>query len=435
MKLEFDMNINKSDIVKYFESGIKKDSNCRIGIEHEKFLFDKNTQKRIDYTTIRKLFSELYEFGWRPIYEGKNIIALNNDKKNITLEPGNQIELAGEKLNNIHETCSESHNYLFELKQATKKLNLSIVSSGFDPVSKIEEIPSNPKKRYLLMTSEMPKNGPLSLDMMYRSCGTQINLDYTSEKDFSKKFFISSRIVPLIIAMFANSGVVEKKDSGYLSYRSHVWQNTSRGGLPKIFLEIMDFEKYSDFAINYPLLFIFRNEEYINPNGKTFKDFIDGNIKDVSLPNTSDLSNHLSTIFTENRLKKYIEIRSIDACGWDCLCAGPAFLTGLIYGNIDETFDLVKSWKIENILSAYEEAPKRGFNTNFEGKDLYYWSNLIFNIAKKGLDKRNKLNKKNLNESKFLSHLEEIIKSKNTNAENILNKFTKNKDLINFDEK
>ena len=367
------MNINKSDIVKYFESGIKKDTNCKIGIEHEKFLFDKNTQKRIDYTTIRKLFSELYEFGWRPIYEGKNIIALNNDKKNITLEPGNQIELAGEKLNNIHETCSESHNYLFELKQATKKLNLSIVSSGFDPVSKIEEIPSNPKKRYLLMTSEMPKNGPLSLDMMYRSCGTQINLDYTSEKDFSKKFFISSRIVPLIIAMFANSGVVEKKDSGYLSYRSHVWQNTSRGGLPKIFLEKMDFEKYSDFAINYPLLFIFRNEEYINPNGKTFKDFIDGNIKDISLPNTSDLSNHLSTIFTENRLKKYIEIRSIDACGWDCLCAGPAFLTGLIYGNIDETFDLVKNWKIENILSAYEEAPKRGFNTNFEGKDLYYW--------------------------------------------------------------
>ena len=133
------MNINKSDIVKYFESGIKKDSNCRIGIEHEKFLFDKNTQKRIDYTTIRKLFSELYEFGWRPIYEGKNIIALNNDKKNITLEPGNQIELAGEKLNNIHETCSESHNYLFELKQATKKLNLSIVSSGFDPVSKIHQ--------------------------------------------------------------------------------------------------------------------------------------------------------------------------------------------------------------------------------------------------------------------------------------------------------
>ncbi len=128
-------------------------------------------------------------------------------------------------------------------------------------------------------------------------------------------------------------------------------------------------------------------------------------------------------------------MRSIDACGWDCLCAGPALLTGLIYGNIDETFDLIKKWKLENILSAYEEAPKRGFNTNFEGKDLYYWSNLIIAIAKKGLDKRNILNKNNLNESKFLSHLEEIIRSKNTNAENILNKFRKNKDLINFDEK
>ena len=229
------MNINKSDVVNYFESGIKKDSECRIGIEHEKFLFNKNTQKRIDYITIQKLFNELFEFGWKPIYEGKNIIALNNGKKNITLEPGNQIELAGEKLNNVHEICSESQDYLFELKQTSKKLNLSILSLGFDPVSKIEEIPSNPKKRYSLMTNEMPKNGPLSLDMMYRSCGTQINLDYTSEEDFSKKFFVSSRIVPLIIAIFANSGIVEKKNSGYLSYRSHVWQNTSRGGLPKIF--------------------------------------------------------------------------------------------------------------------------------------------------------------------------------------------------------
>ena len=178
-----------------------------------------------------------------------------------------------------------------------------------------------------------------------------------------------------------------------------------------------------------------RNDKFINTKGKNFKDFIEGKIKNISLPNSSDLSNHLSTIFTENRLKKYIEIRSMDACGWDCLCAGPAFITGLIYGNIDETYDLVKKWKLENILSAYEEAPKKGFNTKFEGKDLYYWSNLVLNLSKKGLDNRNIFNEGNLNESKFLAHTREIIKSKTTNAENILNRFKNNKNLINFYEK
>lgn len=419
------MNINKSDVVKYFESGIKKDSDCRIGIEHEKFLFDKNTQKRINYITIQKLFNELYEFGWRPIYEGKNVIALNNGKKNITLEPGNQIELAGEKLNNIHETCSESQNYLFELKQATKKLNLSIVSSGFDPVSKIEEIPSNPKKRYSLMTNEMPKNGPLSLDMMYRTCGTQINLDYTSEEDFSKKFLVSSRIVPLIIAMFANSGVVEKKDSGYLSYRSHVWQNTSRGGLPKIFLENMDFEKYADFAINFPLLFIYKNEEHKNLNNKTFGDFMKGSLSEVNnhLPTFEDLELHLSTIFTEIRLKKYIEMRSLDACEWDCHCAGPAFYTGLIYGKLDESLDLIKDWKSEDVLKAYLDAPKKGLKTEINGKSILEWGKILLNISNKGLIGRNFKNKTGNDETIFLKNIEQILQQNKTKAEKTLENF------------
>ena len=429
------MEINSKDqIINYFLSGAKK--NVFIGVENEKFLFQEKNNVRATYSDIKKVF-EIFKkkFEWKEVKENENIVGLKIDGKSISLEPGNQIELSGDKLSNIHEVCSESYDFQNQLDQICKETGLKTMSIGYDPITKLGNAPKNPKQRYELMTKEMPKGGKLSLNMMYQTSGTQINLDYLSEDDFKKKFKIISYLTPISIAIFANSTILENKPSGYLSYRSKVWQNTSRGGLPKIFLEKMDFEKYSDFAINYPLLFIFRNEEYINTNGKTFKDFIDGNIKNVSLPNISDLSNHLSTIFTENRLKKYIEIRSIDACGWDCLCAGPALLTGLIYGNIDETFDLVKKWKLENILSAYEVAPKRGFNTNFEGKDLYYWSNLIFAIAKKGLDKRNILNKNNLNESKFLSHLEEIIKSKNTNAENILNKFRKNKDLINFDEK
>ena len=429
------MSLNKKNIIDYFQSGSKSHNECSIGIEHEKFLFYEKNNQRINYESILEIFKELYEFGWKPVYEGQNIIALNKGKKNITLEPGNQIELSGENLKNIHEACSESQNYLFELKQVTKRLNIQIVSSGFDPFSKLNEIPSNPKKRYSLMTKEMPKEGRLSLDMMYRSCGTQVNLDYVSENDFSKKFFVLNRIVPIIIALFANSSIIEKKKSKFLSYRSYVWQNTSRGGLPKIFLEKMDFEKYADFIINYPVLFIQKNENYFNPNGKTFKDFIEGKIEFKKTPSEKDLTNHLSTIFTETRLKKYIEFRSMDACGWDCLCAGPALLTGIIYSNLDEAYNIVRNWDSKDILSAYKDAPKKGFKTSLNKKDLYYWSSILINLGKKGLNNRNILNRNKSNEVKFLSHLENIILNKNTNAENILNKFSKDKNLSFFYEK
>ena len=429
------MSLNKKNIIDYFQSGSKSHNECGIGIEHEKLLFYEKNNQRINYESILEMFKELYEFGWKPVYEGQNIISLNKGKKNITLEPGNQIELSGENLKNIHEACSESQNYLFELKQVTKRLNIQIVSSGFDPFSKLNEIPSNPKKRYSLMTKQMPKEGRLSLDMMYRSCGTQVNLDYVSENDFSKKFFVLNRIVPIIIALFANSSIIEKKESKFLSYRSFVWQNTARGGLPKIFLEKMDFEKYADFIINYPVLFIQKNENYFNPNGKTFKDFIEGKIEFKKTPSEKDLTNHLSTIFTETRLKKYIEFRSMDACGWDCLCAGPALLTGIIYSNLDEAFNVVRNWDSKDILSAYKDAPKKGFKTSLNKKDLYYWSSILINLGKEGLNNRNILNRNKSNEVQFLSHLENIILNKNTNAENMLNKFSKDKNLSFFYEK
>ena len=269
------MIISKEHIIEYFNSGIKKTKDFKIGIEHEKFLFNNRDNSRVNYSKIKQMFEALLEFGWNPILEEKNIIALNKGGKNITLEPGNQIELSGDKLNNIHEGCAESYDYLFELKQVTKKLDINIVSAGFDPISKLDEIPNNPKQRYKIMTKDMPKNGRLSLDMMYRTCGTQLNIDYESEDDFLKKFQIANSIVPLTISLFANSSIVEKKNSKYLSYRSKVWQNTSRGGLPKLFLEKLDFEKYADYIIDHQLLFIRKNEKYISGNKYTFKHFMD----------------------------------------------------------------------------------------------------------------------------------------------------------------
>ena len=422
---------SKEQIIEYFKSGIKDQKDFKIGIEHEKFLFNNQNNKRIDYSKIKEMFSALLEFGWNPILEKDNIIGLNKGGKNITLEPGNQIELSGDKLNNIHEACAESQDYLFELKQVTKKLNINIVSAGFDPISKLNEIPNNPKQRYKLMTKDMPLGGELSLDMMYRTCGTQLNIDYSSEEDFVKKFKVVNSIVPISISLFANSSIVEKKKSDYLSYRSKVWQNTSRGGLPKIFFENLSFEKYADFIISFPILFIENNGNYISGRKYTFGDFMKSKINEIDnrLPNKNDLSTHLSTIFTENRLKKYIELRSMDTCGWDCLCAGPAFYIGMLYGNLDEVHDLISKWERDKIMNAYLEAPQKGLNTELMGKDLLYWASSLLDLSRRGLEKRDILNRNKRNETLFLNHLQKIIDNKRTNADHMISKFSKKEDL------
>ena len=425
------MITNKNQIIEYFKSGIKKPQDFRIGIEHEKFLFNNVDNKRINYLKVKEMFSALLEFGWNPILEKENIIGLNKGGKSITLEPGNQIELSGDKLNHIHEACAESQDYLFELRQVTQKLDINIVSAGFDPISKLDEVPNNPKKRYELMTKDMPLGGELSLDMMYRTCGTQLNIDYNSEEDFIKKFKIVNSIVPISIALFANSAIVEKKKSNYLSYRSKVWQSTSRGGLPKLFFEKLDFEKYAEFVINFPILFIQHQDTYVSGKKYIFKDFMMGNIDEIGnrLPTENDLTTHLSTIFTENRLKKYIELRSMDTCGWDCLCSGPAFNIGLLYGNLDEIYELVSTWDKDKIINAYLEAPQKGFNTQLMGKDLLYWAGTLLDLSKKGLENRDILNKHGKNEALFLNHLQKVIDNKTTNADHMINKFSKTENL------
>ena len=425
------MITSKDQIVNYFKSGIKENNKFKIGIEHEKFLFNLKDNKRINYSKVKEMFAALNEFGWKPVFEKNDIVALNKNGKNISLEPGNQIELSGDKLNNIHEACAESQDYLFELKQVTKKLGIKIVSAGFDPISKLQDIPNNPKQRYKLMTKDMPLGGEHSLDMMYRTCGTQLNVDYNSENDFIKKFKLVNSLVPISIALFANSSIVEKKNSNFLSYRSKVWQSTSRGGLPTIFLENFNFEKYADFIINFKILFIEDGNKYISGKNYTFKDFMEGKISEIKnrLPSERDLNNHLSTIFTENRLKKYIELRSMDACGWDCLCSGPAFFIGLIYGNLDESCEITNSWDKDKIINAYFEAPKKGFSTQLMDKDLLYWTKELIRASKTGLENRDIINKNGKNEVLFLNHINNIVEKKMTNADHMIIKFSENDNL------
>tara|TARA_B100000959_G_scaffold139754_1_gene146865 strand:+ start:28 stop:963 length:936 start_codon:yes stop_codon:yes gene_type:complete len=306
-----------------------------------------------------------------------------------------------------------------------------MMSVSFDPFTKLEQVPKNPKSRYEIMTEEMPKNGKLSLNMMYQTCGTQINLDYTSESDFKKKFKLSSFLVPVSIAIFANSSIKESKPSGYLSYRSKVWQNTSRAGLPKYFLEDIDFEKYADMVINTPLLFIIKDSNYLKIDGETFKDFMEGKISTIRnhKPNIKDFKNHLATIFTEVRLKQYIEIRSLDTCEWDCHCAGPAFYTGLLYGNLQEAYEIINKWNVSDVLNAYIDAPKKGLNTLINSKTILEWGKIFLSLSKKGLEKRNQKNNNGENESIFLKSIENILSNNKTKAELTLEKFKINNNL------
>jgi len=424
---------SKIDIINYFKDGCKNENQLNIGVEHEKFLFQKNLNKRINFSTVTKLFNYLTRFGWKPVKEGKKIISLLKNNQSITLEPGNQIELSGAKLNSLHLVCDESYKFLDELSQACKSLNLKTMSISFDPISKLEKVPKTPKKRYEIMTREMPKNGKLSLEMMYQTAGTQINLDYISENDFSKKFKLISNLVPLSIGIFANSPFKESKLNGYLSYRSRVWQYTSRGGLPKHYLEGMDFEKYADIIIKTPLLFLASNNKHFNVKNKTFKDFMEGKIKQLGnkKPSYKDLQNHLSTIFTEVRLKTYLEIRSLDTCEWNCHCSGPAFYLGLLYENLDAALDVIKNWNAKEVLNAYKESPKKGLNTLIKNKSLLEWGKIFLKLSEEGLHKRSIKNIKGINETIFLSSIKNILMNNKTKAEIAIENF-KNKKSFDF---
>ena len=425
---------SKSQLVEYFIKGTKKQDQLLIGVEHEKFLFTGKEKKRVNYEQIKKIFKNLENFGWKPVNENGNIVGLKRDKQQITTEPGLQYELSGAPLKNIHAVCSESSTHFNEIKEASKNLDINTASIGFDPFNNLNEVPKNPKERYQIMTNEMPKDGELSLQMMYQTSGIQINYDYISEKDFEKKFKVGNYLTPLTIALFANSPFAEKKFTGYLSYRNKVWQKTARGGIMPITFEDINFEKYLDHAINYSLLFVIHEGKYIKPNGQTFKDFMGGKFEPLKgiKPTIKDFETHLATIFTEVRLKQFIEVRSIDTCDWGCICNGPAFFTGLLYGALDETYDVIKSWKKEDVMEAYLQSPKKGLETELEGKKLHQWGKIFLDIAKSGLIKRKELNSNGKDETIYLKHLEDIIDRKTNRAQLLLEQFNKQGNLDFF---
>jgi len=438
--------LGKNDLINYFLSGSKKKF-LKIGTEHEKFLFNKISKKPISYAgniSIIKIFSILKKNGWKEIKEVTNILGLTKNKKNITLEPGLQLELSGVTVKNIHETCNEVNLYLKELKLICDRLNIGLLGNGFVPIAKLRDIKKSPKQRYKIMRKYMPKVGMHGLDMMHRTCSTQVNLDFKNEGDYKKKTKVISKIIPISIALFSNSPFKEGKINNYLSYRSYIWQNTdkNRSGIPKLFFEKSNsFERYTDYALDVPMYFVIRNKRYFDCTGESFKKFISGNLKKLPriFPTLFDWQHHISTIFTELRVKKYIEIRSADSCSYSGICSTPAFWTGLLYDekSLNLAEDFTKNWSYDEVINAYYNVPKKGFRTLLNGKEIIFFAKKILEISFEGLKRRKILSNKGNDETIYLKDIFNLINLKKNSAEILIDKY-KNKWKYNllkiFDE-
>src|SRR5213595_868976 len=360
---------DKRQLVEYHASGNKPPAAWRIGTEHEKFVFRRADRKRVPYEGpdgIKALLTGMTRFGWKPVIEKGNVIALSNDAQcSITLEPGGQFELSGAPLETIHQTCDEVHEHLRQVREVCDELGLGMIGLGFDPTSRRDQVSWMPKGRYQIMRDYMPKKGRLGLDMMLRTCTVQANLDYGSEADMVRKFRVSLALQPVAVALFANSPFVEGQPTEFHSYRSFVWTHTDPdrcGMLPFVFEDGFGFERYVDYMLDVPMYFVFRDGKYIDAAGQSFRDFLQGKLPALpgELPTESDWVDHLSTAFPEVRLKSFLEMRGADGGPWSRICALPALWVGLLYDDaaLAAAWDEVKHWSIPEREKLRHEVPR-----------------------------------------------------------------------------
>ena len=296
---------NRRQLIEYFAAGNKPRAQWRMGTEHEKFGFNAKTLKPLPYdgeTGVRAMLEGLTRFGWEPVTEGNNPIALLRGKANITLEPGGQFELSGAPLETLHETADENEQHIREVKQVAEEIGAGYIGLGFAPEWKREDIHWMPKGRYKIMREYMPKRGKLGLDMMLRTCTVQTNLDFESEADMVKKLRVALALQPVGTALFANSPFTEGKPNGLLSFRSEIWRDTDNnraGMLPFVFEPGFGFERYADYMLDVPMYFVYRDGKYIDASGQSFKDFLQGKLpaRPGELPTINDWADHVTTAF------------------------------------------------------------------------------------------------------------------------------------------
>ncbi len=421
---------SKAQLVDYVAQGSKPKSAWRIGTEHEKFAFETRTLKRLPYdgpAGIRAMLEALTRFGWKPVTEKGNVIALAQEGASVTLEPGGQVELSGAPLENLFQTCNEVNIHLDQVKKIGAELGIGFLGLGFDPKWARAEVPWMPKGRYRIMREYMPKKGKLGLDMMLRTCTVQVNLDYSSEADMVKKFRASLALQPIAVALFANSPFTEGKPNGFQSYRSHVWTDTDpdrSGMLDFVFDEGMSFERYVDYVLGVPMYFVYRDGNYIDASGQSFRDFMAGKLPAYpnQIPTMSDWADQMTLPFPEVRLKRFLEMRGADGGPWRRLCALPALWTGLLYDQaaLDAAWDLVKGWTAEQRAQLRADVPRQGLAARFGNTSVLDIARETVKIAQAGLKARDVRNSTGENESVFLNVLDEIVASGKTPADELL---------------
>ncbi|MGE3293209.1 MAG: glutamate--cysteine ligase [Geminicoccaceae bacterium] len=424
----------KRELVEYLEQGCKPRAAWRIGTEHEKFGFTREDLRPLPYDGprgIRALLEGMVaRFGWQPVLENGQPIALTKQGCNISLEPGGQFELSGAPLETLHQTCCEVHTHLDEVKKVAEPLGIGMLGMGFQPKWRREDVSWMPKGRYKIMREYMPKVGKLGLDMMLRTCTVQVNLDFASEADMVRKFRVSMALQPVATALFANSPFVEGRPVGYLSYRSQIWSDTDNGRsgiLPFAFEHGMGFERYVDWVLDVPMYFVYRDGQYIDASGQSFRDFMAGRLPALpgELPTISDWSDHLTTAFPEVRLKRYLEMRGADAGSWRALCGLPALWTGLLYADsaLDAAAELVRDWTPEEVAWLRTEVPKTALATRFRAGTVGDVAREVVAIAKAGLAARARIDWDGQDETRYLNRLEQIAADGRTPAEEKLGRF------------
>lgn len=420
------------DLATYLAAGEKPASAWRIGTEHEKFGYIVEGNKPLPYdgpTSVRAMLEGMQRFGWAPVFEGEHIIGLSKDGASISLEPGGQFELSGAPLENLHQTCDEVHTHLAQVKEVAEEMGAGFMGLGASPKWTRAETPIMPKGRYGIMMEYMQKKGSLGLDMMFRTCTIQVNLDFDSEADMVQKMRVGLALQPVATALFANSPFLEGKPNGYLSFRSHVWTDTDpdrSGMLPFVFEDGFGYERWVDYALDVPMYFVYRNGTYIDASGQSFRDFMEGKLPALpgEKPTLSDWADHLTTIFPEARVKRFIEMRGADGGPWDKICGLPALWVGLLYDKptLDAAWDLVKDWTAEERLQLRNDVPAQGLKAMIRGRTVQDLAREVVDLSWGGLVARGRADK-SPNETGFLEPLREIAESGITPAEDLLRKY------------
>ena len=417
------------DLVRWMAEGAKPASAWRVGAEHEKFVFRVKDRAPVPYEPngIRALLDGLTRFGWTPVMEGDNVIALERGLANVSLEPGGQFELSGAPLETVHDICEETGQHLAEVKDVAAELGLGFLGLGFAPTWRRDQVPVMPKGRYKIMREYMPKVGGLGLDMMFRTCTVQANLDFGSEADMVAKFRTSLALQPICTAMFANSPFIEGRPSGFLSARANVWTDTDpdrTGMLDFVFRDGFGFETYARYALQVPMYFVKRGDRYIDVAGRSFIDFMEGKLPELpgERPTLKDWADHTTTLFPEVRLKKYLEMRGADAGPWSRLCALPALWMGIFYDApaLAAAWDLCKDWKIEDHERLRADVARLGLKAEIAGRSVQDVAKDMLAISRSGLKARNRLSGGMVDETNYLAELEDIADTGVTAAERML---------------